>query len=198
MRLISIALLITATFTSCTCQLTRASQSHTHTHTHTHTTRLTCDVQNREADPEFLSPSHAPFYDYPVGEFTPFGEQTMVYARSLVSEGKVDPSAIAAAYTAYYTPPLNTSRRFNSYYDNATKGFLANVAAGRTWPHTGDGDTETNAVAHVLPVVVREPTLLSMLRGGCHGRDKQEREGHCMMAFLDSHTFLTRAPFFCR
>ena len=35
-------------------------------------------VQGREANPEFLSPSHAPFYDYPVGEFTPFGEQTLV------------------------------------------------------------------------------------------------------------------------
>lgn len=64
----------------------------------------------------------------------------------------------------YYTPPLNESRRFNSYYDNATKGFLANVAAGQKWPHTGDGDTETNAVAHVLPVVVMRAGRPSFLQ----------------------------------
>lgn len=64
----------------------------------------------------------------------------------------------------YYTPPLNESRRFNSYYDNATKGFLANVAAGRKWPKTGDGDDETNAVAHVLPVVVMRAGKPSFLQ----------------------------------
>ena len=48
--------------------------------------------------PEFLPTSHAPFYDYPVGRGTPFGEQMIVYARSLAAKQKVDADAIADAY----------------------------------------------------------------------------------------------------
>ena len=52
----------------------------------------------REDRPEFLPTSHAPFYDYPVGRGTPFGEQMIVYARSLAAKQKVDAHAIADAY----------------------------------------------------------------------------------------------------
>lgn len=79
-------------------------------------------AQGREATPEFLTPSHAPFYDYPVGEGTPFAEQTLIYATSMARAGRVDPVAIADAYTAYYSAPANTSRPYRSYYDNATLG----------------------------------------------------------------------------
>lgn len=114
-----------------------------------------CQTQGKEATPEFFTPSHAPFTpQYPVGSLTCFAEQTMIYARSLAEQGKVDPEAIVSAYTAYYSAPANTSRGYPSYYDQATKKFLANIAAGKKWPHTGDDDAETNAVAHVLPVVV--------------------------------------------
>lgn len=66
----------------------------------------------------------------------------------------MNPQGIAENYTSYYTDPAYSERPFRSYIDNATKGFLLNVARGQQWPHTGAGDTETNAVAHVLPVVV--------------------------------------------
>jgi len=118
----------------------------------------------REGTPEFLSPSHAPFYNYPVGTVTPFGDQTVVYAEALATAGSVDPVAIAAAYEAYYTPPMNTSRPYKSYYDHATKDFLANYAAGKRWPHTGGNDSETNAVAHVLPVAVMRAGRPGFLR----------------------------------
>ena len=132
---------------------------------------------NATSSPEFLPQSHCAFYDYPSGQFTPFGEQMFVYAASLArgeraavcAQSKsasfhahlkshppaqtVDPQAIADAYTAYYSSPANESRKWVSYVDNATKGFLKNVQAGRKFPHTGAGDTETNAIAHVLPVV---------------------------------------------
>jgi hypothetical protein len=109
---------------------------------------------NRTDTPEFLPTNvHCLYYNYSVGQFTPFGEQMAVYTQSLAEQQAVEPQAIADAYAAYYSAPLNTSRPFVSYYDNATKGFLENVRAGHRFPHTGAGDTETNAVAHVLPVV---------------------------------------------
>ena len=49
------------------------------------------------------------------------------------------------------------------------QGFLANVRAGRRWPHTGAGDTETNAVAHVLPVVVMRAGRPHFLRDAEQG-----------------------------
>ena len=57
-------------------------------------------------------------------------------------------------YALYYSPAASAARPFVSYVDNATKGFLGNYRSGKRFPHTGAGDTETNAVAHVLPVVV--------------------------------------------
>ena len=85
-----------------------------------------------------------------MGEFTPFGEQTAIYLGALATAQKVDPQAIADAYAEYYTAPTVP---WVSYIDNATRGFLNNVAAGQKFPHTGAGDTETNAVAHVISVV---------------------------------------------
>lgn len=76
-----------------------------------------------------------------------------IYAHALDSAQSADAESIIEAYNAYYTTPFNTTRPFTSYVDNATRGFLENFAAGKRYPHTGAGDTETNAVAHVLPVV---------------------------------------------
>ena len=119
---------------------------------------------SRSADPEFLPHSYVQYYDYAPGLWTPFGEQMEVYASSLARVQRVDPLDIASSYAAYYSAPSNTSRPFLSYYDNATKGFLQNVRAGRTFPHTGAGDTETNAVAHVLPIVVMRAGRSNFLR----------------------------------
>eukprot|EP00729_Bicosta_minor_P016179 gene16179-29351_t len=87
------------------------------------------------------------------GAGTPFAEQTSIYAHAIADQLKggsgdwsLDVQHIADKYTAYYTKPANISRGYASYYDNATKGFLDSPKKL--------GDTETNAVAHVLPVVI--------------------------------------------
>ena len=103
--------------------------------------------------PEFLPESHVQYYNYTPGSSTPFGEQMEIYLRALASAQRVDPQLIADEYEKYYSKPANITRNFRSYYDHATKGFLENVRKGRKFPFTGAGDTETNAVAHVLPVV---------------------------------------------
>ena len=108
---------------------------------------------NRTERPEFLSPSRAPYYSYPTGEFTPFGEQMLVYLRALAdSGGSFDADATAAAYADYYSAAAVASRPFESYVDRATTEFLVNYGAGRRPPFCGGDDAETNAVAHVLPV----------------------------------------------
>ena len=44
------------------------------------------DAAGRTDTPEFLFPSHAPFYNYPVGEGTPFLEQTMIYSSAIAEQ----------------------------------------------------------------------------------------------------------------
>ena len=115
---------------------------------------------NRTTKPEFVTPSHAPYYNYSVGEFTPFGEQTLIYAKALVQAGRFDPQAIADAYAAYYSPPAMKSRPWRSYIDNATKGFMGNVHAGRRWPHTGAGDTEVREMRPIRNLDLNEACTL--------------------------------------
>lgn len=103
--------------------------------------------ENATSEPEFLSKSYAPFYDYPVGEQTPFGEQMLVYLRSLSEEQAFVPEKVAAAYAAYYSDASRKARPFDSYMDLASKQFLGHWNAGRRWPSTGGADAETNAVA---------------------------------------------------
>ena len=55
--------------------------------------------EHRAETPEFLPESHAPYYAYPPGEQTPFGEQMLVYLRALAdSGGAFDAAATADAY----------------------------------------------------------------------------------------------------
>jgi hypothetical protein len=77
-----------------------------------------CFVFYYEESPEFLPVSHVQYYEYPVGMWTPFGEQSEVYLKTLAdsvghsSNVDIDPQAIADSYTAYYSLPANISRPF--------------------------------------------------------------------------------------
>ena len=83
----------------------------------------------------------------------------MVYLRTLAasthkdSVSFVDPVEIADAYYAYYggTGPCGSSR--TCYHDACTRGFVANMRAGRAWPSCGANDDQDEAITHLIPVV---------------------------------------------
>lgn len=113
-------------------------------------------------DPAFFSPPSCPFYAYPEGENSPYGQQSRVYLATLSSQPSrpVDAVALQDAYYAYYGPEgapcherQSMTHRSGCYWDASTKGFIANYEAGRRWPHVGANDTQANAVVHMIPVV---------------------------------------------
>ena len=115
----------------------------------------------RGADPEFYGDPQCRWYDYSTGELSPFGQQGMVYLRTIAgSDAKadvsyVDPVEIADAYYAFYSGRGECASSSVCYHDTCTRGFVRNMGSGRAWPSCGSNDDQDEAITHILPVVVR-------------------------------------------
>ena len=65
----------------------------------------------RGADPEFYGDPQCRWYDYSTGELSPFGQQGMVYLRTIAgSDAKADVSYVCLLYTSPSPRDLSTSR----------------------------------------------------------------------------------------
>jgi hypothetical protein len=64
---------------------------------------------------EFLDPPRSPFYSYPQGSNTPYGQQTAVLLGSLSEQGGLDCARYADALRAYF------GTGFTGYRDASTK-----------------------------------------------------------------------------
>lgn len=128
----------------------------------------TAEIANKvdtiaDGDPAFFSPPVSPFYTYPEGENTPYGQQTRVYLSALASSStlpQIEPVALQNAYYAYYGPEnapchdrQTAEHQSGCYWDGSTKKFVANYEDGQRWPHVGAIDSQANAIAHMVPAV---------------------------------------------
>lgn len=117
-------------------------------------------------DSAFFSPPSCPFYDYPSGENTPYGQQNRMYLATLAKTSRrasnVNAKLMQDAYYAYYGPedaPCHSQQQpavnktTGCYWDGSTKQFIANYMAGKRWPHVGANDTQANAMVHMIPIV---------------------------------------------
>lgn len=96
-------------------------------------------------EPEFYRTPSCPFYTYPSGSGTPYGQQFGAY---LTAGAPFAPTAVEAAYAALYAAAPSWW-----YKDASTKEFIANEAAGQHWPQCGGNDDQADAIVHALPVV---------------------------------------------
>ena len=98
----------------------------------------------RGNDPEFYAVPQCTWYSYTTGQLSPFGQQGMVYLRTLAEAAgrEVDPAALQAAYYSYYGPGGDCASPSTCYADTCTRGFVANVRAGRNWPECGAKSSE--------------------------------------------------------
>jgi len=110
-------------------------------------------------NPEFYKTPSCPYYTYPLGENTPYGQQTLIYLSALAAKDGIDPTYLQNKYYAYYTAggPCYTTAANKSlcYHDASTKEFVTNVAKGKVWPKCGGNDDQANAIAHMPLVVAR-------------------------------------------
>jgi len=111
-------------------------------------------------DAAFFSPPSCPFYRYPEGENSPYGQQFRLILNSLATAGGLKPTLIQDAYWSYYGSPTgachqrqNFTSHVGCYWDGSTKGFVANYEAGLRWPKVGANDTQANALVHMVPLV---------------------------------------------
>jgi ADP-ribosylglycohydrolase len=115
----------------------------------------------QRADAAFFSPPSCPFYKYPEGENSPYGQQNRVILSTLANEGSFEPTKVQDAYWAYYGPDgapcherqgMLPTQKKGCYWDGSTKGFVANYQAGKRWPNVGANDTQANALVHMVPL----------------------------------------------
>ena len=94
-------------------------------------------------DPAFYLTPSCPFYDYPLGESSPYGQQSLQYLGVLsrvVGAGSAWPAAMGLtlerSYFSFYNAGNGTCHtgKGTCYLDGSTKGFLQNVGAGKNFP----------------------------------------------------------------
>lgn len=80
---------------------------------------------------DFFDPPQCPFFDYPPGSPSPYGQQTLVLRRSLAAAGGLHCGRYAEDLF------LAFGGDFGGYRDKSTKAFLRRFAAGALPPQTG-------------------------------------------------------------
>ena len=117
-----------------------------------------------ELRPEFLQPNANPFYDYAVGQQSPYGHEALVLLRSLVKEGGLDEEAFARDSFAALSAYPGEGGRLNGL----SKAFITAYEGGARPPSCGDA---ANKEAHSL---VRTPALLARFGASPEGLSKLE------------------------
>ena len=109
--------------------------------------------------PEFLVPNANPFYEYPVGQLSPYGHEALLLLRSLVKEGGLNEDVFARDSFASLTAYPGEGGRLNGL----SKSFITAYEGGARPPACGDA---ANEQAHSL---VRTPVLLSRFGASAEG-----------------------------
>ena len=110
-----------------------------------------------DSAPEFHDPPSCPFYHYPLGENTPYGQQTLVYLKEIAESGTFTPGGLVKAYYAFYgakgapcevhtsegVPCPTHTNKTCCYWDGSTTGFVNNMRSNKTvWPSCGVDDNQ--------------------------------------------------------
>jgi ADP-ribosylglycohydrolase len=101
--------------------------------------------------PEFFNPPSCPFYSYPLGWGTPYGQQDLIYLQVGAATGGFAPTDVEAAYYAVYRAG-GIAPAQSWYQDASTKEFVLNEDLNITWPLCGGDDDQADAIAHMVQV----------------------------------------------
>jgi|EP01046_Picozoa_sp_COSAG06_P020000 hypothetical protein len=107
--------------------------------------------------PEFHEPPACPYYDYPSGSLSPYGDEALVLLRCMCASdngeagGELEPVEFAGALFEW----AKEYREGGGFIDHATQGFLTNMLAGQGWPQCGAEDKQANCLGKVAMVVAR-------------------------------------------
>lgn len=115
--------------------------------------RLAAGPGSRAVAPEFHEPPACPYYDYPSGALSPYGDEALVLLRCMCASkgGELEPVEFADALFGW----AKEYRQGGGFIDHATQGFLTHMLAGRQWPECGAEDKQANCLGKVAMLVAR-------------------------------------------
>eukprot|EP00981_Chlorochromonas_danica_P008499 scaffold2205_cov183-Ochromonas_danica.AAC.24 len=103
----------------------------------------------------FATPS-CPFYSYPAGVFSPYGDESLPLLRSLSQLGHFNRDAVAEEmFNFFSTYPDEGAKGYSGRLNHVTKTFVANRVAGKSWEDCNVEDSQANGIAKVPLIVAR-------------------------------------------
>ena len=95
----------------------------------------------------FLKPQYPTYHrNKDKGEFTHYGDQTMVLLESVAECGGFELSDFAVRWQKLF-------ENYEGYIDGATKGTLANIAAGKSALDSGSGSDDLAGAGRIAPLI---------------------------------------------
>jgi ADP-ribosylglycohydrolase len=79
------------------------------------------------------------------GQFTHYGDQSLVLLKTIAPAKKFDPAVFADAWKRLFDG-------YTGYRDHATKTTLENMSAGMTWDKAGSGSTDLGGASRIAPL----------------------------------------------
>ena len=93
------------------------------------------------------------------GEFTHYGDQTLILLESIAESKGFNLSDFSARWQKSF-------ENYNGYVDGATKGTLANLAAGKSLPESGSDSDDLAGASRIAPLVFTYRNSLQELIDG--------------------------------
>lgn len=117
-------------------------------------TELAALVQQRS--PAFFSPPSCPFYKYPGGVFSPYGDESIPLLRSMSLLGEFNTEKSAEAMHSFFTSyPDEMVHGYAGRLNHAPKAFSEARNEGKSWDECSQDDTQANGIAKVPLIVAR-------------------------------------------
>jgi len=117
------------------------------------------------------------------GEFTHYGDQTLVLLESLAAKGGFDPADFAARWHALFTGG------YTGYVDGATRKTLSQLASGWDYPDAGSNSDDLAGASRIAPLV---HSLRSDVEAVVRACREQTRMTHNNAKIIDAAEFFAR------
>ncbi|ETV97646.1 hypothetical protein H310_09537 [Aphanomyces invadans] len=111
-------------------------------------------------DPAFFSPPASKFYDYPLGNLSPYGDEIVSLAQYLASH-------CTFVATEYTSASYDAMKAYTGRLNGVMRDFIGNVEAGKVYPNVASDHPDTQGLNKVPLLVARfagDPNLLSIVR----------------------------------
>lgn len=108
------------------------------------------------ADPVFFGTPSCPFYSYPLGVFSPYGDEALPLLHSMAESGAFDKEKASKAMYEFYKTYTDTGDKgYAGRLNHAPKSFVEARDEGKTWSQCSSVDHQANGIAKVPLIVAR-------------------------------------------